>query len=130
MARHDFGYFAREGFNNMFSHGFMTFATIGITVACLLIMGTFTLVAVNADANLKDLEAENQILAYVDEHYSEKQTEALKAKLEAIPNVASAEHIDREQAMVTWPDSMVITRLPKRSTRSFSWVTTTTVVPS
>jgi len=99
MARHDFGYFAREGFNNMFSHGFMTFATIGITVACLLIMGTFTLVAVNADANLKDLEAENQILAYVDEHYSEKQTEALKAKLEAIPNVASAEHIDREQAM-------------------------------
>ena len=34
----------------MFSHGFMTFATIGITVACLLIMGTFTLVAVNADA--------------------------------------------------------------------------------
>ena len=37
----------------MFSHGFMSFAAIGITVACLLIMGTFTLVAVNADASLK-----------------------------------------------------------------------------
>ena len=97
--RHDFGYFAREGLNNMFSHGFMTFATIGVTVACLLIMGTFTLVAVNADANLKDLEAENQILAYVEETYTESQTKALKAALEAIPNVASAEHISREQAM-------------------------------
>ena len=83
----------------MFSHGFMTFATIGITVACLLIMGTFTLVAVNADANLKDLEAENQILAYVDENYTASQTTALKEKLEAIPNVSSAEHISREQAM-------------------------------
>ena len=37
----------------MFSHGFMSFAAIGITVACLLIMGTFTLVAVNADAQLE-----------------------------------------------------------------------------
>ena len=99
MARHDFRYFFKEGLSNMFSHGFMTFATIGITVACLLIMGTFTLVAVNADANLKDLEAENQILAYVDENYTASQTTALKEKLEAIPNVSSAEHINREQAM-------------------------------
>lgn len=49
MRRHDFGYFFHEGISNMFSHGFMSFAAIGITVACLLIMGTFTLVAVNAD---------------------------------------------------------------------------------
>ena len=46
--RHDFSYFFHEGLSNMFSHGFMSFAAIGITVACLLIMGTFTLVAVNA----------------------------------------------------------------------------------
>ena len=99
MARHNFGYFAREGLRNMFSHGFMTFATIGITVACLLIMGTFTLVAVNADANLRDLEAENEILAYVDEDYSPEQAKALQAELEKLPNVASATYISKEQAM-------------------------------
>jgi len=99
MAKHDFKYFAHEGISNMFSHGFMTFATIGITVACLLIMGTFTLVAVNADANLRDLEAENEILAYVDEMYTPAQAKALKEKLEKIPNVASATYIDKEQAM-------------------------------
>lgn len=98
--RHDFGYFAREGFNNMFSHGFMTFATIGITVACLLIMGTFTLVAVNANANLADLKAENEILAYVEEDYSESQAKGLQKTLEAIPNVASATYISREEALV------------------------------
>ena len=53
---HDIGYFMSEGAKNMFTHGFMSFAAIGITVACLLIMGTFTLVAVNADANLQELE--------------------------------------------------------------------------
>ena len=83
----------------MFSHGFMTFATIGMTVACLLIMGTFTLVAVNADANLQDLEAANEILAYVDETYTSAEAENLQKRLEKIPNVASATYISREQAM-------------------------------
>ena len=40
----------------MFSHGFMSFAAIGVTVACLVIMGTFSLVVYNANENLKDLQ--------------------------------------------------------------------------
>ena len=99
MGKHNFGYFFHEGISNMFSHGFMSFAAIGITVACLLIMGTFTLVAVNADAQLRELEQENEILAYVDESYTPEQSQALKAKLEAIPGVSSADYISREKAM-------------------------------
>ena len=99
MAKHDFRYFFHEGLSNMFSHGFMSFAAIGITVACLLIMGTFTLVAVNANELLRTLEQENEILAYVDDSYSEAQAKALKRTLEAIPNVASATFISKEEAM-------------------------------
>ena len=94
----NFGYFFREGSRNMFSHGFMSFAAIGITVACLLIMGTFTLVAVNANGLLEDLEQENEILAYVDDTYTEAESKALQKKLEAVPNVASATYISKRQA--------------------------------
>ena len=99
MAKHDIGYFAHEGLSNMFSHGFMSFAAVGITVACLLIMGTFTLVAVNANELLRDLEQENEILAYVDDSYDEAQARALEKKLLSIPNVASATFISKEEAM-------------------------------
>ena len=99
MAKHDFQYFAHEGLSNMFSHGFMSFAAIGITVACLLIMGTFTLVAVNANQLLRDLEQENEILAYVDDSYDETQARALQKKLQSIPNVASATFISKQEAM-------------------------------
>jgi len=99
MVKHDFRYFFHEGISNMFSHGFMSFAAIGITVACLVIMGTFALVAVNADANLKDLEQANEILAYVDDSYDDQQARALEATLEAIPNVASATFITKEEAL-------------------------------
>ena len=83
----------------MFSHGFMTFAAIGITVACLLIMGTFTLVAVNANALLEDLEQENEILAFIEENYTDQQIKALETKLAAVPNVTSVTFISREEAM-------------------------------
>lgn len=99
MDKHDFVYFFREGIRNMFSHGFMSFAAIGITVACLLIMGTFTLVAVNANSLLKDLEQENEILAYVDETYTPEEAQGLKARLEAIANVSSATYISKEDAL-------------------------------
>ncbi len=97
MGKHNLGYFVHEGFSNMFSHGFMSFAAIGITVACLLIMGTFTLVAVNANGLLEDLEQENEMLAFVDENFED--THALQQKLEAIPNVESVDFISRQEAM-------------------------------
>ena len=85
--KHDFRYFFREGIRNMFSHGFMSFAAIGVTVACLVIMGTFSLVAYNANENLKDLQKENAVLAFVDENLSDNEAKALQSTLEKIPGV-------------------------------------------
>jgi len=96
--KHDLWYFIHEGLSNMFTHGFMSFAAIGITIACLLIMGTFSLVAVNMDATLTKLEQENEILAFVDENLSESQARALERKLLAIENVAAVRFITREEA--------------------------------
>ena len=99
MSRHNFFYFAREGAYNMFNHGFMSFAAIGVTVACLLIMGTFTLVAVNANAMMEDMEQKNQVLAFVDENLTEEEARALASELEKVDNVAGVTFISREEAM-------------------------------
>ena len=96
--RHNFGYFIREGIGNMFSHGFMSFAAIGITVACLLIMGTFSLVAYNANENLKDLQRENAVLAFVDENLTDEEAMALQSQLEKLPNVSDCTFVSREEA--------------------------------
>ena len=102
MRRHDFSYFFHEGVVNMFSHGFMSFAAVGITVACLLVMGTFTLVAYNAEVQLKELESENEILAFVDDSLAEAQGRALQSAIEAVPNVRSVQFITREEACETF----------------------------
>ncbi len=91
-------YHLKEGFHSIFTHGLMSFAAVCMIVACLLIMGSFSLVAVNADSMLGTLESENEFLAYIDENLSEEEARALQSKLEAIPNVASVTFSTREEA--------------------------------
>ena len=95
----DLGYYCSEGVHSIFTHGFMSFAAVCMIVACLLIMGSFSLVAVNLDNMLRDLEAENEFLAYIDETYTEDQAKALQSQIEAIPNVAEVTFVSRDEAL-------------------------------
>ena len=102
--RHDFRYFLHEGVTNLFSHGFMSFAAVGVTVACLLIMGTFSLVAYNAEILLETLESDYQILAFVDDSLTDAQAKAVGRKIGELDNVKSVQFITREEAMAKFEE--------------------------
>ncbi len=98
------GYLFKEGFRSITIHGFMSFASVTILIACLVIMGSFSLLAVNIDALIDKLESENEMLAFVDENYTQKEAEALESKLTAIPNISKVEFVTREQAMESFKE--------------------------
>ena len=98
MGERQIWYHIREGIRSIFTHGLMSFAAVCMTVACLLIMGSFSLIAVNAGNILQDLEDENEFLAYVDDSLSQNQARALQDEIEAVPNVASVTFITKEEA--------------------------------
>lgn len=98
MRRFNAGYFILEGFRSIRSHGLMSFAAVSMIMACLIIMGSFSLVAVNASNMLGDLEDENVFLAYVQEDYTADQVAALQKQVEAVPNVDKVEYITKAQA--------------------------------
>ena len=105
MARKfDAGYYLSEGFHSIFTHGFMSFAAVCMIVACLLIMGSFSLLAVNLDHMLGDLEAENEFLAYIDESYTEEEARALQSQIEAVPNVAKVTFTTKAEALEDWKE--------------------------
>lgn len=117
----DIKYYCSEGFHSIFTHGFMSFAAVCMIVACLLIMGSFSLVAVNLDNMLGDLERENEFLAYVDESYNEEQARAIQAKLEAVPNVSSVTFVTRQEALDDFragrEDNQLLASLPNEVLR-------------
>ncbi len=95
---YNFGYYIAEGFRSIFTHGLMSFTAVFMIVACLLIMGSFSLVAVNLERELGKLEQDNRFLAFVDETYTREQAMALKTQIEAVPNVASVIFETKEEA--------------------------------
>lgn len=77
----------------------MTFASIGIMASCLIIMGSFALLALNLEHNLNALMEENEFLAYVDDSYTDEEGAALGSQIDAIENVAEYQYITREEAL-------------------------------
>lgn len=99
MSVNQIGYHIKEGCRSIFSHGLMSFAATCMIVACLLIMGSFSLLALNIDNMLKDLEADNEFLAYIDESLSEQDAREIQTSIEAIDNVSTVAFVTREEAL-------------------------------
>ena len=106
MKKNNIGYLLREGIRGIFLHGFMSFAAIWVTVACLIIMGTFGLVLYNLNEMIVELEQENEMLVYIDETYSEAEAKSVGSQINQIANVHNAQFVSREQAVENFVDEM------------------------
>ncbi len=94
-----FFYLLWQGVKNIFTHGFMSFASVAVITACLVIMGAMSLITWNINAMIEEMQNQNKIIAYVDESYDEDQARALQDKIAEAANVGSIEFVTREQAM-------------------------------
>ena len=99
MKLTNLGYLLKEGIKGIFTHGFMSFAAVCVTVACLLIVGSFSILVYNVNIMVEDLNQTNEILAYVDETLSEADAKSVGTKINMIDNVLRSEFIPREQAL-------------------------------
>ena len=99
MKKNNIGYLLREGIKGVFLHGFMSFAAVCVTVACLIIMGTFGLVIYNLHGMISELEQENEVLVYIDETYTEARAKSVGSQINMISNVHKAEFVSRQQAL-------------------------------
>ncbi len=99
MKLYNISYFLREGIHSIFTHRLMSFAAMSVITACLLLMGSFTLVASNIDRLLGDIEEKNKVVAFVEETYTEEESRALEDDILAVPEVASVEFMTKTEAL-------------------------------
>ena len=98
MKLNRFFYLVKEGIKSIFTHGFMSFASVTIIVACLIIMGSFSLLSFNIDSMISDMEQDNEILAFVEDELSDEEAMAIQTRLEAVSNVSSVTFVSRQEA--------------------------------
>ena len=86
----------------MFLHGFMSFAAVCVTVACLLIVGSFSSLIYNLSIMVEDLNKTNEIMVYVDAELSDAEAKSLGSQINAIQNVQNAPFVPREDALAAF----------------------------
>ena len=99
MRLNNIGYLLKEGFKGIFTHGFMSFAAVCVTVACLLIVGSFSILAYNLDLMVEDLNQTSEILVYVDSSLSDAEARSIGTKINMMDNVFKSTFISREEAL-------------------------------
>ena len=99
MKINNLGYLLKEGIRGIFLHGFMSFAAVCVTVACLLIVGSFSCLTYNVGIMVEDLNKTNEVLVYVDETYTEAEARSVGAKISTLENVYDRKFISREEAL-------------------------------
>ena len=99
MRINNIGYLFKEGIRGIFLHGFMSFAAVCVTVACLLIVGSFSILAYNLDIMVEDLNQTNEIVVYIDDTLSDMEALSVGSKINMLDNVMQATFKSREEAL-------------------------------
>ena len=99
MKLNNLGYLLKEGFRGIFLHGFMSFAAVCVTVACLVIVGSFSILAYNLDLMVQELNQTSEILVYIDSSLSDAEARSVGTKINQLDNVLQATFVSREEAL-------------------------------
>ena len=99
MRLNNIGYLLKEGFKGIFTHGFMSFASVCVTVACLLIVGSFSVLSYNLDVMVEELNQTSEVLVYVDNTLSDAEARSIGTKINTLSNIQKSTFISREEAL-------------------------------
>ncbi len=106
MKGASFKYLLKEGARNLWSNRLMTFASVGVLTACLLIVGFAMLFSENVTSIVGFVEEQNEIVAYLKMDNTEEQNQAIGEKLRAISDIDEVTYYSKDQVFEMQMESL------------------------
>lgn len=91
-------FFLHEGLSNIRLNGFMSFAAISIIGICILIMGSISLVALNANKMVVDVRESSQIRVFIDLEFPKERYNEIEENILGVIDVREVEYLSREES--------------------------------
>ena len=95
---HSFKYLVREGFRNLWANRLMSFASIGVLICCLVLMGSASLISVNLNSLIDWLGDQNVVKVFLVDGLTIEQTQSMAGTIQGVGNIKSIEFVDRQTA--------------------------------
>ena len=97
-------FFLKQSLNGLFKNGVMSSASILFLVCCLVLMGSFSLLIVNLEANMDAVNALNLIIVFVDNELDDDEISELNRNIRNLENVKNVTFIPREEGIAIVED--------------------------
>ena len=99
MFKNSFGYLVKEGLHNIRANRQMSVASIGVLIACMVLIGGALLLSLNINSLMGYVESFNEVVVWIDDDLGSAGTEMLKQEIAALPNITSNQYISKEDAL-------------------------------
>ncbi len=90
-------YLTKMGAHNLVANRSMSFSSISVLTACLLLIGISVVILLNIQNLVKDVEKQNVVVAFVEEGIDDAAVEQVGTDLKLIPNIIAVEFVSKEQ---------------------------------
>lgn len=92
-------YYWREAVNSIFRNSWLSIASVGTVAVSLLILGFFTLAAVNVREFTQGIESGLEIRVYLKDGAARENVNKMQAQIAGVPGVSLVDFVSREQAL-------------------------------
>jgi len=91
-------YLTKMGANNLIANRSMSFSSVSVLTACLLLIGISIMILMNIQTLVKDVENQNVVIAFVADGADDTVVAQVGAELRTISDVTNVEFVSKETA--------------------------------
>lgn len=99
MRGSSLGYLIKEGARNVYQNRMMSFASIGVLVACLLLIGCSILFSVNVANVIGFVESQNEVVAFVSDDISDFDISNVERRIYELDNIKEVVFVSKADAL-------------------------------
>lgn len=101
-----FKYLLKQGAKNTYLNKAMSFASVGVLTACLVLVGMAVLFSENVKNIVGFVQQQNEIVVYVEDSISTDDAAVLDRQIRSLDNISEIEYISKEQAFLNLKDDL------------------------
>ncbi|MEG3005875.1 MAG: permease-like cell division protein FtsX [Oscillospiraceae bacterium] len=106
MRGSSFGYLLKQGIKSVYVNRVMSFAAIGVLIACMLLIGSSMLLSYNVNGIVGYIEDQNEVVAFLNMELSSDEKKDIDDEINALTNVNKVLFISGKEGLIEWFDTL------------------------
>ncbi|MEF9982948.1 MAG: permease-like cell division protein FtsX [Oscillospiraceae bacterium] len=106
MRGSSFGYLIKQGIKSVYVNRVMSFAAIGVLIACMLLIGSSMLLSYNVNGIVGYIEDQNEVVAFLNMELSSDEKKDIDDEINALTNVNKVLFISGKEGLIEWFDTL------------------------